>query len=217
MAHMQKRLANYRLFLTEFRRTFRTTGAVLPSGRALSQALANPVSEAGRPARVLEVGPGTGEITARIAAAMGPEDTLDLVELNDRFVSRLRHRLKDDPRFHSVAPRTTLHHANIEEIEFAQPFDVVVSGLPLNNFSVEEVERILSRLLGLLRPGGTLSFFEYIAVRRAKAMLSGSADRTRLRGIGRVLARIRSDHPCGRKAIWLNMPPAWAHHVNQIP
>ena len=38
------------------------------------------------------VGPGTGSVTRRIAARLGPEDRLDLVELNETFVQRLRHR-----------------------------------------------------------------------------------------------------------------------------
>ena len=53
-----------------------------------------------------------------------------------------------------------------------EPYEVIVSGLPLNNFSVESVEGILSQLMKLLKPGGTLSFFEYIAIRRFKAVVS---------------------------------------------
>ena len=57
---MASRIADCRLFLTEFRRNFRTTGALLPSGRRLSAALVHFVRESAdhRPRRILEVGPG---------------------------------------------------------------------------------------------------------------------------------------------------------------
>ena len=92
---MRRRLSEYRLFFREFRTNYHTTGAILPSGRSLARALARFVAEqpAG-PRRILEVGPGTGAVTSRIVAALGPEDQLDLVELNDRFVERLRDRFR---------------------------------------------------------------------------------------------------------------------------
>ena len=42
----------------------------------------------------------------------------------------------------------------------------------------------------LVKPGGTLSFFEYIAIRRARAMVSTAEEKTRLRGIGATLDRL---------------------------
>ena len=96
---MRQQLADYRVFLKEFRRTFESTGAVMPSGSALSHALARFVREgANSPSgrRILEVGPGTGAVTGHIVRAMRPGDRLDLVERNDEFVARLSERLQSD-------------------------------------------------------------------------------------------------------------------------
>jgi hypothetical protein len=67
--------------------------------------------------------------------------------------------------------------------------------------------------MSLLAPGGTLSFFEYIAVRTARSLISGQAERTRLRGIGRAMRSVLDGREIRRDAVWLNVPPAWVHHV----
>ena len=217
---MRQKLADYRVFWREFRNTYHTTGAVLPSGRALSRALARYVRDpshttaenlsAGR--RILEVGPGTGAVTGHIADAMRADDQLILVERNEQFVTRLRERLSNDPVFAQAAKRIALIHASIESLPEDQPYDMIISGLPLNNFSVETVEQILAKLRRLLAPGGTLSFFEYIAIRRVKSVVSSSLERQRLRGVARALDGVL----CGevhRDSVFCNVPPAWVHHV----
>ena len=207
-------MSEYGLFFREFLRNFHTTGAILPSGRPLAKALARYVAQpAEAPRRIIEVGPGTGAVTWHIISALRPLDRLDLVELNESFVRRLERRFQTDPHFHSAAGRTRVLHCAVEELPRDSTYDLIVSGLPLNNFSVDLVERILQILLSLLAPGGTLSFFEYIAMRRAKAIISGPAERQRLRGIQRAMQNVLKMHEIRRDAIWRNVPPAWVHHV----
>ena len=188
---------------------------MLPSGRLLAAALARFVRQrAGSgPRRILEVGPGTGAVTRRIIADLGPEDRLDLVELNGSFVECLRERFKTDPAFRPAADRVRVLHCSVEQLPADAAYAVIVSGLPLNNFAAEEVRNILAGLLRLLEPGGTLSFFEYIALRRLKALVSRRSERTRLREIGRIEGDLLRDHEIRRDWIWLNVPPAWVHHV----
>ena len=123
-------------------------------------------------------------------SALQPLDRLDLVELNESFVRRLEQRFQTDPHFQSAADRSRILHCPVEELPSESKYDLIISGLPLNNFSVELVEKILQVLLNLLAPGGTLSFFEYIAMRRAKTIISGSSERQRLRGIHRVMHNV---------------------------
>jgi phosphatidylethanolamine/phosphatidyl-N-methylethanolamine N-methyltransferase len=210
---MPQRLSEYRLFLREFFRNFHTTGAVLPSGRWLAAALARYVGKDGGPKRVLEVGPGTGAVTQEIVAALGREDRLDLVELNPSFVDQLRERFRSDPRFQPVAERARVLHCAVEELPGEASYDLIISGLPLNNFAAAQVSQILSVLTGVLKPGGTLSFFEYIAIRQFRAMVSGRQERERLRGIGAALDGVLRGNEIRRDWIWPNVPPAWVHHV----
>lgn len=210
---MQGRLAEYRLFLREYVRSFRTTGAIVPSGRWLARALARYVTADGPAQHILEVGPGTGPVTRCIAARMGPEHRLDLVELNGSFVERLRAALADDALLRRVADRTRLFHSAVEDLPGEACYDLIISGLPLNNFSAAEVERILATTARLAKPGGILSFFEYIWIRPIRALVSGRAERERLRGVGRALRAVLEPHEIRCDWIWPNLPPAWVHHV----
>lgn len=228
---MRQSWADYRVFWRQFRQAYTSTGAVLPSGRGLSRALTHFVrhgeaaSAAGRNGattplrefptarRILEVGPGTGAVTLQIIHDMRPGDRLVLVERNQEFVDHLQQRLREVPEAPSGRDQITLVHSSVEELPNSETYDVIISGLPLNNFAVELVEQILAKLCRLLAPGGTLSFFEYVAVRRAKALVSSPADRERLQGIERVLGQFLAGMEIRRDLVLANVPPAWVHHV----
>ena len=182
---MSQQWADYRVFWREFRRSFqydrgRIAERIGVGGGLESVRPGGLGRRAIRSRRILEVGPGTGAVTRHILAGLRPEDRVDLVELNAEFVACLRERIANDANYRPAAGRIVLHHAGVEELSEAEPYDVIVSGLPLNNFSIELVERMLAKLQRLLAPRGTLSFFEYVAIRRVKATLSRQAERERL-------------------------------------
>lgn len=220
------KLAELRVFFREFRRSFHTTGAIMPSGARLGKALARfvdggpdkepPPSPPAAGRAILEVGPGTGAVTRHVIRRLGQSDSLHLVELNESFVKALRQRFESDPAFRCVADRTTIFHQRLEELPRDQGYDAVISGLPLNNFSSEDVRQCLEALTGVVKPGGTLSFFEYIAVRKMRAVVSFRKERERLRAIGSQMHTLLSAHEIRRDRILTNVPPAWVHHV-QMP
>lgn len=234
---MGHRIADYRLFWQQFRAAYHTTGAVLPSGpnlcaalshfvqadaapadEAASAAAANGVSiGATRPRRILEVGPGTGVVTTHIARGMRPDDHLTIVELNDEFAKHLQTQLESADVFQAVRGRVELIHDSVENVREDLPFDIIISGLPLNNFSVELVSRLLAKMQRLLAQGGVLSFFEYIAIRRMKAVVSARAERERLRGIETILGSLFQNFEIRRDMVLLNVPPAWVHHLQMKP
>ncbi|MCC7086856.1 MAG: methyltransferase domain-containing protein [Pirellulales bacterium] len=210
-------LRDYSVFLKQFVRRYHTTGSITPSGRSLAQALCRFVEHGAPPdhgaRKILEVGPGTGAVTAQLVEKLRPTDRLTLVELNEDFVRHLHGRFAHERDFQAVAERSNIVHGALEDLPSEPTYDLIVSGLPLNNFSVAEVEQILGIFERLLTPGGTLSFFEYIAIRRVKAVISSSHGRERLRGIGRALQRTLDGREIKRDWVWPNLPPAWVHHV----
>lgn len=210
---MPSTLSDYRVFFREFRQNFQSTGAIAPSGRWLAAALSRFVRAEGRDRNILEVGPGTGAVTGSIVRSLQPDDKLDLVELNDAFVHRLRERFQLDPQFKAIGDRARILHQRIEDLPAAPTYDLIVSGLPLNNFAAADVRSILTALRGLLNPGGTLSFFEYIAVRPARALVSNPAEKQRLREISAAMSDILLGNEIRRDWIFPNLPPAWVHHV----
>jgi phosphatidylethanolamine/phosphatidyl-N-methylethanolamine N-methyltransferase len=210
---MGQRLSDYRLFWREFRQTFHSTGAILPSGRSLSRALASKVGCSKEGQRVLEVGAGTGAVTGQIIARLGADDQLDLVELNERFAEVLIHQLQHDESWRAVAERVRVLQMPVEELGDECRYDVIVSGLPLNNFSCKVVEQILAQFHRLAATGASLSFFEYVAIRKAKSLCSKQAERRRLNGIERLLDRELGAWEVDRKCVLTNVPPAWVHHL----
>ncbi|HEY5312892.1 MAG TPA: methyltransferase domain-containing protein [Pirellulales bacterium] len=207
-------LAEHRLFFAQFLLRYHETGAIAPSSRWLAEALVSDVARpSSGPRKILEVGPGTGAVTGRLVRKLQPHDRLVIVELNDRFVDHLQRRFESEPAWTAVAAQTEIVHSPVQNLPGEAEFDLIVSGLPLNNFSVELVEQILATFERLLKPGGTLSFFEYPGVRPARAVVSLGRDRARLSGISAALERMFHNHPTRRQWILPNLPPAVVHHV----
>ncbi len=206
-------MREYRLFWREFRQNFTTTGAVLPSGRSLARALSRYVDDPRPGRRILEVGPGTGAVTRQIVAALPGDATLDLVEANAGFVDWLEQQRTEAPDLAELGDRLTIHHCYVQDLPRSDQYDTIVSGLPLNNFEPDVVRSILTALREHLAPGGTLSFFEYIAVRTVRAAVSRRAVRNRLQGIGAAIDEIIGPYEIARDRVLKNVPPAWVHHV----
>lgn len=204
-------------FFREFRRQFRTTGAILPSSPFLAAALANRLRSARPASRILEVGPGTGAVTRAIARHMLPDDRLDAVEINAHFVSLLRRRLDEDHAFEQSSDRIEVIHAALEDLPGDGVYDYIVSGLPLNNFRVDQVREIFAAFQRLLKPGGTLSFFEYVFVRQLKSPFVDQSERRRLFRVGRIVGRYIRAYQVGRQRILMNVPPAVVRHLRLTP
>jgi phospholipid N-methyltransferase len=207
-----------RVFLRQFFVQYHTTGSVLPSSKALANALCryaagNGATPLNGPREILEVGPGTGAVTARLVTKLRPTDRLTLVELNDDFVDHLHKRFDTEKAFKAVANQTQILKCRVEELTGEHRYHALISGLPLNNFTVAEVEQILDLFQRVIRPGGTLSFFEYIAIRRVKSLVSGPTGRHRLRGIGNAIQKTLQGREIKCDWVWPNVPPAWVHHV----
>jgi phospholipid N-methyltransferase len=205
-------LSDYRAFLAQVLRNYHTTGAVIPSGRALASALCRHVGT-GAPQKILEAGPGTGAVTGRVVERLRPEDQLWMVELNPTFAAHLRVAFEQRPALRAAAGRCHLVEGSLQELGQNGEFDVVVSGLPLNNFSLQDVRAILEAYSKLLKPAGILSFFQYILIRDAKAMVSVGVERKRLKSVGAAIDGLLEEREFAREWIWPNVPPAWVHHL----
>jgi phosphatidylethanolamine/phosphatidyl-N-methylethanolamine N-methyltransferase len=127
-------------------------GAFAPSGKSLAKLMAK---EVGASSRVVELGAGTGTVTAALLANGVAPGNLYLVERDPQFIKILERRF---PRCHVVAA-----DALELEAEFGPnaAFDFVISGLPLLCFSPEKRYRVLEQALQLLKPHGRLHQFTY--------------------------------------------------------
>ena len=71
-------ISRYIEFLRRFLANPKQVGALAPSSRRLAGALAEPPSHRTKPARILEVGAGTGAITTPLVDLLGSDHCLDL-------------------------------------------------------------------------------------------------------------------------------------------
>lgn len=207
------RLTDYQTFLTQFLRNYETTGSVIPSGRALASALCRHVGQGKASQNILEAGPGTGAVTERIIERLRNDDQLWMVELNPTFAAHLRSAFKEKRSFREASGRCHLVEGSVQDLAHQGHFDLVISGLPLNNFSSDDVRAILQAYSKLLKPGGILSFFQYILIRPAKMFMSGGSERDRLRGVGDAIEGMLGEREFAREWVWPNVPPAWVHHI----
>jgi phospholipid N-methyltransferase len=201
-------LSDYHRFFREFRRDFHHTGAVMPSTRFLARELARPLLGERPPFHVLECGPGTGSVTRCLLRHLRPGDRFDAVELNPNFATLLEHRLESDPDFLIHRDKIRILQAAVQDVPGVAVYDVIVSGLPLANFSLAEIRSVFAAYRRLLKPTGTLSYFEYAFLRRLRVPFAGRAGRYHLLRKGRLLKRYLDRHQLDYSSIWLNVPPA---------
>src|SRR5947208_11326684 len=113
-------------FLRICRNNFRTTGAILPSSRFLARALVKHLEDPRPPARILEVGPGSGSVTVEIARRMHPDDRLDAVEINRHFVDLLTQRVAREEAFRPVRDQIEIVHAGLQDLPGESVYDYIV-------------------------------------------------------------------------------------------
>lgn len=201
-------------FLKQSLKNFGSTGAVLPSSPYLARSLAAPLSHrmSDTPIRILEAGPGTGALTVEIVRHLRPGDELVLSEINACFVRHLDNLILKEPHMRAKKDQITIYHGPVEEMGVEDDFDHIISGLPFNNFPPEVVEHIFSALFTAIRTGGTISFFEYVGIRRLKRPFLDDEEKQRVEKIEKLLRQYTSS--CTRDITLLNFPPAWACHID---
>lgn len=199
-------------FFKNFVTRFHHTGAVAPSSTLLARSIVERVGPSAGPLDVLEVGPGTGPFTRALAARLKPGDRLDLYEINEEFCEALRRNVL--PLLPGV--EVTLVCADILKAVPERRYDAIVSGLPFNNFEPRVVEAILSLYVRLVKPGGSISFFEYLGVRPAKLrLLPAGPERDRLGRIDGIVRAFRDRFGAGETRVHLNLPPARVVHLRR--
>jgi phosphatidylethanolamine/phosphatidyl-N-methylethanolamine N-methyltransferase len=180
-----QRWHDHRLFLSHFRKSPRTVGAIAPSSRRLARAMLDGLTlEPG--SRVVELGPGTGAITGEIARRLPPDARCLAIDIDPVFTAQVASRW---PRIETVCDQAE------RLVEIAQsrgdllPLHHIVSGLPFASLPPASARGIVDAIVSALRPGGTFTTFQYVhafgfssasAVRRTLAARMGSLPTYRL-------------------------------------
>jgi phospholipid N-methyltransferase len=198
-------------FIRESLSNFQRTGALMPSSPWLARKLSVALSHrpwGDGPVEILEAGPGTGALTTEIVRHLRPGDHLTLCEINSCFVRHLENRLLEDEALSPYAHQITIHHGAVEDIGAEDYFDHIISGLPFNNFPPALVRKIFHAFMSAAKPSGTISFFEYIGIRKLKAPFLSDEERERLDEVESIIKEFMDRGE--RHMTLLNLPPAWA-------
>ena len=173
-----QRWHDHRLFLSHFRKSPRTVGAIAPSSRRLARTMLDGLSLAPG-VRVVELGPGTGAITGEIARRLPPRASCLAIDIDPVFSARVAARW---PQIDAVCDRAE-RLLEIARRRDLLPVDHIVSGLPFASLPGDATRAIVEAIAAALRPGGTFTTFQYIhayplppaiAVRRTLSTLFGS-------------------------------------------
>ena len=160
------------------------TGAVMPSGRPLARAMAHCV-DPGIPGPIVELGPGTGAVTAALIERGIAASRLTLVEFNPTFCRLMRTRYPDA----TVVQGDAYALKRLLGGLLRGPAAAVVSGLPLFTKPLKFRLRLINDAFALLAPDAPFVQFTYAVVPPIPRSYSGA----------------RAE---GAERIWLNLPPA---------
>lgn len=202
-------------FLQAYIKSPRSVGALAPSSSALADALCAPYRQASGPARVLEVGAGTGAVTRRLAALLRDEDRLDICEREPSLAADIERDLRRNRR-HARAlrqQRIRLLVQSVQQIDPGEGYDFIISGLPLTVFSIELVREVMDVMRRSLKPGGVMSYFEYAGLRKLSRTFTLGKDRIRIRAVSDHLTDHITRHQFDRTTVLKNFPPAYARHL----
>ena len=131
-------------------------GAVAPSSRGLARAIARQIDPA-CPGPVLELGPGTGVITAALLDRGIAPERLTVIEYDADFAAAIA------ARFHGVhvIQGDAFDLSRTLAARPAEPFAGIISGIPLLNFPVARRQAYVESLANRLVPGAPLIQFSY--------------------------------------------------------
>ena len=132
----------------------RSVGAVAPSSPALARAIAREI-DPDAPGRILELGPGTGAVTAALIARGIPASRITAVERDSRFARLLVHKF---PGIEIIEGNAfALAHTLGDRKGFA----AIVSSLPLLLHAPAERDQFVASALARMARGAPLVQFSY--------------------------------------------------------
>ena len=186
-------------FLAAAMRSPRDVGTLLPSGPELARQLAAVVpgaGPAGRPAVVVELGAGTGAVTAAIVRQADKGTIVIAVEKDPELAERLRARQLGVRVITADAitlPAILADHG----VDYA---DVIVSVLPWTLFGPRQQREFLAIFAAALRTDGVFTAAAY-----SLSYWMPAARRFR-RELGRVFGEVLPT-----RTLWRHLPPAMTY------
>ena len=198
-------------FFYRFLREPAQTGSVFPTSDRVAQELIEPLLHTSSPRRILEVGAGTGPVTDAIVAVIAPEDHVDVLEIDPQLCALLKDRFADHPE------QVNVHCVAAQEWRASMPYDVIITTVPFNNLSPALVDEILTSLEQAIKPGGVISYIEYIGGRQLKRLTSFGKHAKEVQARAEILENFQDRYNMQRVWLLANLPPTYVYHLTSMP
>ncbi|HEY2205918.1 MAG TPA: methyltransferase domain-containing protein [Pseudonocardia sp.] len=180
------------MFLRESLRSHQSIGAIAPTSATAARQMAGFISPDAA-LTVVELGAGTGAISAAVGCRLGPDARHIAVERDPTLLEALHNAAPWAERVIGDAAQLSERLAEVN----VPSADVVISSLPWGNFDPELQRRILAEITKVLTPDGV---FAAIAYRPTRLTRGSRAFRAALRAsFGEVVVT---------STLWANLPPA---------
>lgn len=187
--------------------SFNQIGAIAPTSRTAARAMIDEALRLQGPKRILEVGPGTGPITAELVRHLKPEDHLVLCEINPDFCAYLEKRFATEPELQKVRNQVEIVCSSATELPGEHCYDFIVSAIPFNSTPVEVTQAIFDTFKRLLKEGGTLSFLEYAFLRELRRLNTSDKEKDFIK-TDDLLRTLTERYQFRKEQVLLNFPPA---------
>jgi len=187
------------LFVREFLRSPLRTAALLPSSARLAVAMVAAIPEHGAPV-VVELGPGTGPVTAAIQHRLAGRGRHIAIELNERFAVHLTRRFPGA----DVVTGSASALPDVLADRGLVTADVVVSSLPWSAFTGSAGRTLVATIAAALSGTGGYTQFTYTWTRWAPPGR-------------RQFAALRAsfEEVVASRTVWCNLPPAFVYSARR--
>ena len=145
-------------FIKEFWKDKKMIGSILPSSKFLAAKMLNHIPLKNTKL-IIELGPGTGIFTEKIIEKIGASTHLIVLELNTDFCKELKAKI-NLPNVHIKEASADKIGEIMKQIGFEKA-DIIISSLPLANFSEELRNSILEIVHESLNEKGSFIQFQY--------------------------------------------------------
>jgi len=147
------------LFFSESLQSFKVTASLFPSSRHLASALLRTIDFA-RCTRIVELGSGTGPITAEILKKMRPDAVLYAIDVNPAFVAHVSKKFADARLVPLVGRAEDL--GQIMGGLGVPKVDAIISSLGLSMMDDAQRRAIVGQAAMCLQSSGLMSQYQYL-------------------------------------------------------
>ena len=172
----------------------KAVGAVFPSSSALAKKMAAELDSLQTEGYIIEIGAGTGAITAKLLETGIPHQFFIIIEQSALLAQHLRERF---PHLLIIEGDAADLKSLLSDIHL--PIRAIISSLPLRSLPNAQVEKIMNEMYGLLDEQGRLIQYTYDFFSRST------------KNYNKGFRLLKSS------AVFLNIPPARVEVFQKLP